>query len=63
MSTRSAVIVGNLEYFNGKVCLLQLLADLGGFYFPDWYAAGKVYIEREGAVPFGTLWGYCHCPI
>lgn len=33
----------------------SLFAELGGFYFPEWYDAGKVYIEKEGAVPLGVL--------
>lgn len=33
----------------------SLLAKVGGFDFPQWYEAGKVYIEKPGAVPFNVL--------
>eukprot|EP00983_Pelagomonas_calceolata_P017273 541554-Pelagomonas_calceolata.AAC.3 len=37
-------------------CLLlaQLFTKLGALNVPQWYEAGKVYIEGEGAIPFGA---------
>lgn len=48
---------------NGRVAMMgiagilfpALLAEIGGFNFPQWYEAGKVYIESEGAIPFNVL--------
>ncbi|KAF5842932.1 light harvesting complex a protein [Dunaliella salina] len=32
-----------------------IFTKLGALNVPQWYEAGKVYIEGEGAIPFGTL--------
>eukprot|EP00178_Gracilaria_changii_P014779 TRINITY_DN41437_c0_g1_i1.p1 TRINITY_DN41437_c0_g1~~TRINITY_DN41437_c0_g1_i1.p1 ORF type:complete len:110 (+),score=12.98 TRINITY_DN41437_c0_g1_i1:250-579(+) len=51
------------ELINGRTAMMgitgiifpSLAAEIGGFKFPEWYEAGKVYIESEGAIPFNVL--------
>jgi hypothetical protein len=40
------------------IAVLQILTKAGVFSVPEWYNAGKVYIESEGAIPFSKCSKY-----